>query len=263
MPYYILDAALADPKRIKKEREKAQKLKKSSWWQNRIREGICHYCQGKFPPKELTMDHIVPIARGGSSTQGNVVPSCRACNQGFQIDDEYFRATLLARYGVDESPIALDVLQRLLRGLDRPQGKGLTTALVESVGSRDFWSEHGVNLGPQPALTVNAERIHRTLGRIVRALYWDATRIVMPVRIEVKAHLQLDFDRKSVGLLEKILAGASLRSLGSAFSYAWREVPEYPFFTAWLLDFYGSAAQYSVFTSDPLGRPEELSAADA
>src|ERR1700758_1874671 len=81
MSYYVLDPSLADPKRIRKEREKAQKLKKSSWWQNKIREGLCHYCGQKFAPKELTMDHIVPIARGGTSTQGNVVPSCRPCNQ--------------------------------------------------------------------------------------------------------------------------------------------------------------------------------------
>lgn len=27
------------------------------------------------------MDHIVPVARGGKSAKGNVVPSCRACNQ--------------------------------------------------------------------------------------------------------------------------------------------------------------------------------------
>ena len=26
------------------------------------------------------MDHIVPIARGGKSTKGNVVTSCKACN---------------------------------------------------------------------------------------------------------------------------------------------------------------------------------------
>jgi 5-methylcytosine-specific restriction protein A len=80
MTYYELDPSLADPKRIKKEREKAQKLKKSSWWQNKIREGVCHYCQSKFLPKELTMDHVVPIARGGTSSEGNIVPSCKTCN---------------------------------------------------------------------------------------------------------------------------------------------------------------------------------------
>jgi 5-methylcytosine-specific restriction protein A len=26
------------------------------------------------------MDHIVPLVRGGRSTKGNVVPSCKACN---------------------------------------------------------------------------------------------------------------------------------------------------------------------------------------
>jgi 5-methylcytosine-specific restriction enzyme A len=28
----------------------------------------------------LTMDHLVPLARGGRSTKGNVVPCCKACN---------------------------------------------------------------------------------------------------------------------------------------------------------------------------------------
>ena len=26
------------------------------------------------------MDHIVPVARGGHSRRGNVVPCCKACN---------------------------------------------------------------------------------------------------------------------------------------------------------------------------------------
>ena len=34
--------------------------------------------------KELTMDHIVPLARGGKSTKGNVVPACKACNNAKQ-----------------------------------------------------------------------------------------------------------------------------------------------------------------------------------
>lgn len=64
-----------------KERKKAQELKASQWWKNILGKGLCHYCGKKFTAKELTMDHIVPIARGGKSTKGNVVPSCRACNQ--------------------------------------------------------------------------------------------------------------------------------------------------------------------------------------
>jgi 5-methylcytosine-specific restriction endonuclease McrA len=26
------------------------------------------------------MDHLVPLARGGRSVRGNVVPACKACN---------------------------------------------------------------------------------------------------------------------------------------------------------------------------------------
>jgi 5-methylcytosine-specific restriction endonuclease McrA len=33
-------------------------------------------------PEHLTLDHVVPVARGGKSTRGNCVPCCRECNRG-------------------------------------------------------------------------------------------------------------------------------------------------------------------------------------
>ena len=69
-----------DEEDIKREKSKAQKLRQSGWWKNKRGRGICHYCGKNFPPKELTMDHLVPIARGGKSTKGNIVPSCKECN---------------------------------------------------------------------------------------------------------------------------------------------------------------------------------------
>ena len=66
--------------RFRKEKAKGRKLRQSRWWQERVSRGICHYCGGKFGPDGLTMDHIVPIARGGKSVKGNVVPSCKKCN---------------------------------------------------------------------------------------------------------------------------------------------------------------------------------------
>lgn len=72
----------ADPARIAKERAKARELRRTNWWRAQIQKGVCHYCGGKFPPSELTMDHIVPLSRGGHSTKGNIVPCCKACNNG-------------------------------------------------------------------------------------------------------------------------------------------------------------------------------------
>ena len=69
-----------DEATIKKEKAKARELRKSRWWQNKIAAGICHYCEEKFPAKELTMDHLHPLARGGRSTKGNLVPACKECN---------------------------------------------------------------------------------------------------------------------------------------------------------------------------------------
>lgn len=65
---------------IKKERAKARELKRSQWWKRKCAEGKCYFCKQIIPPRELTMDHIVPIIRGGKSTKGNVVPACKQCN---------------------------------------------------------------------------------------------------------------------------------------------------------------------------------------
>lgn len=65
---------------IRREREKARALRKQSWWKNKIAKGTCHYCGKNVPPKELTLDHVVPLARGGHSTKGNCVPACKECN---------------------------------------------------------------------------------------------------------------------------------------------------------------------------------------
>ena len=65
---------------IKKEKSKARLLKKSQWWKRKCAGGVCYFCGLKIPPGELTMEHIVPLIRGGKSSKGNVVPACRACN---------------------------------------------------------------------------------------------------------------------------------------------------------------------------------------
>jgi len=65
---------------LRKEREKARELRRSQWWKNRIAEGRCHYCGKEVAPKELTLDHVVPLVRGGRSTKGNCVPACKECN---------------------------------------------------------------------------------------------------------------------------------------------------------------------------------------
>lgn len=42
----------------------------------------CQYCGGKAPVVQLQLDHVVPVARGGSDKIGNLLTSCYDCNQG-------------------------------------------------------------------------------------------------------------------------------------------------------------------------------------
>lgn len=65
---------------LKKERARARKIRASQWWKRKISNGVCHYCQESFLPAELTMDHIIPVGRGGRSEKFNLVPCCKACN---------------------------------------------------------------------------------------------------------------------------------------------------------------------------------------
>ncbi|MBT4096187.1 MAG: HNH endonuclease [Gemmatimonadetes bacterium] len=74
--YYIP----ASDEHIGRERSRARDLRNSQWWKRQLAEGLCHYCRGEFRPSELTMDHVVPVVRGGFSKRGNVVPCCKDCN---------------------------------------------------------------------------------------------------------------------------------------------------------------------------------------
>jgi 5-methylcytosine-specific restriction endonuclease McrA len=77
MDHFISDISESE---IKKERAKARELRHSQWWKGRLAEGRCYYCGREFRPDELTMDHIVPLIRGGRSTKNNIAAACKDCN---------------------------------------------------------------------------------------------------------------------------------------------------------------------------------------
>jgi 5-methylcytosine-specific restriction endonuclease McrA len=76
-PLFVMSVS---PEQFRKEKEKAKELRGTQWWKRQLAKGCCHYCRRKVPPAELTMDHIVALARGGKSTRGNTVPACKECN---------------------------------------------------------------------------------------------------------------------------------------------------------------------------------------
>ncbi|MGD9162595.1 MAG: HNH endonuclease [Desulfobacteraceae bacterium] len=65
---------------IAREKAKARQLRHTAWWSRKVQSGVCYYCGGNVGAKNLTMDHIVPLSRGGKSKKGNLVPACKECN---------------------------------------------------------------------------------------------------------------------------------------------------------------------------------------
>lgn len=64
----------------KRERAKAKEMRQSLWWRQQLGKGICYHCGQHFERENLTMDHLIPIARGGCTTKKNVVVACKECN---------------------------------------------------------------------------------------------------------------------------------------------------------------------------------------
>ena len=40
----------------------------------------CQYCENVFYPSELTLDHVLPVSRGGKTNWHNIVAACEPCN---------------------------------------------------------------------------------------------------------------------------------------------------------------------------------------
>lgn len=71
----------AGQKHVSVEKKKAYLLRKTAKWKSKVmREKKCSYCSKPLDLKDATMDHVVPLSRGGKSTMANIVLSCKDCN---------------------------------------------------------------------------------------------------------------------------------------------------------------------------------------
>ncbi len=71
---------IVNEEELRREKEKARSLRRTHWWNRNVQRGVCHYCHSDVGRERLTMDHVVPLSRGGKSKKGNIVPACKECN---------------------------------------------------------------------------------------------------------------------------------------------------------------------------------------
>jgi len=56
---------------------------KISAWMTRVKSkefARCYYCRERFRTTKIHFDHIVPLAKGGQHSLGNICVSCASCN---------------------------------------------------------------------------------------------------------------------------------------------------------------------------------------
>jgi len=87
----------------RREKAVARELRQSGWWKRRIADGHCHYCHREVGARNLTLDHVVPLIRGGRSVRGNVVPACKDCNTAKKSLLPWEWDTYLLRLGQSDS----------------------------------------------------------------------------------------------------------------------------------------------------------------
>lgn len=66
-------------RRAKERGNQAQRLNLMRVW--RRDKGHCYLCHAKLKIWEFSLDHVVPISKGGSHTYSNVRVCCLPCNQ--------------------------------------------------------------------------------------------------------------------------------------------------------------------------------------
>jgi len=63
---------------------------------------LCAYCGKQFTDRELSIEHVTPVSRGGSHVWTNVVTACRPCNtrKGSRTPEEAHMPLLYVPYMV-------------------------------------------------------------------------------------------------------------------------------------------------------------------
>lgn len=56
-------------------------------------KGKCFYCRRPTPKFDRTLDHKLPVSRGGKTQRANLVMACRSCNyaKGTRTTEEFLQ----------------------------------------------------------------------------------------------------------------------------------------------------------------------------
>jgi 5-methylcytosine-specific restriction endonuclease McrA len=77
-------------------------------------DGLCFYCHIAVALDDATLDHFIPVSRGGGSRTRNLVMACKDCNGAKADFDPRLYGAFSARCTTRQNFIAVKRLQMLV-----------------------------------------------------------------------------------------------------------------------------------------------------
>jgi hypothetical protein len=208
------------------------------------RTGECVHCGAVGP---VTDDHVPPKNIFAPPRPPLLtVPSCRACNAGSSLDDEYFRAMLNFHETAGDHPDARKVRDSVFRGLARQESAGLRRRIADSTEEVRVVSKAGLFLGTRLGYRVDLERLDRVVARTVRGLYFEVKGYRVPDGYATTVYSEDGLSDIPPAYAEKLREQLILPALANPARIFGNDVLRYwmttatddPHVTAWVLQFY-------------------------
>jgi hypothetical protein len=138
----------------------------------------CIYCCSIENP---TKDHIPPKNLFAKPRPNNLltVPSCKSCNEGFHLDDDYLQMIMQTYIKTSEHTESLKIKQKFIRSIHRKESVGFRQSILTNTSWIEINTEGGIYLGNALELNADWSRIERVIKRIVKGLFYLKNGIIL------------------------------------------------------------------------------------
>jgi hypothetical protein len=141
------------------------------------RTNICGLCG---EDAEVSREHFVPrcLWAGPLPNRVETVPACGMCNAGSNLDDEYFRNTLILMFDQTHPQKQELLAGPVMRSFHKHPGWAKDTLAKMKV--QPMFSPSGLWVGDWPVLPLDRDRFSRSLLKIVKGLFFKIRKQPFP-----------------------------------------------------------------------------------